>query len=86
MVAIGFRRLLDLKLSFSDRLRAGLQKEVPESPFRSEKHGSMFKNVIGHCWPFLLWSFRLRVASGGAELRPGGLGRLGEAHSSRTVA
>ena len=68
MISIGFWRPPDLGQDFSDRVRAGLQKEVPESLDWSEKHDSIFKNAIWHYSSFLLRSFRLQVAPGGVEL------------------
>ena len=70
VVAIGFWRPPDLGQGFSDRVRAGLQKEVPESLFWLEKHNFVFRNAIWHSPSFLLWSFRLQVAPGDVELRP----------------
>ena len=70
MICIGFWRPPDLGQGFSDRVRARLQKEVPESLFWSEKHNSIFKNAIWHSPSFLLWLFRLQVAPGGVQLRP----------------
>ena len=70
MVAIGFWRPPDLGQGLSDGVRAGLQKEVPESVFWSEKHNSIFKNAIWHFPLFLVWSVRFQVVPGGVKLRP----------------
>ena len=71
MISIGFWRPPDLGQDFSDRVRAGLQKDVPaETLFWSEKNDFRFKNAIWHCSSFLLWSSCLQVAPGGVELRP----------------
>ena len=89
MVAIGLWCPPDLGQGFSDRVRAGLQKEVPETVFWSEKHDSIFKNAIWHFPSFLLFfcfgRFLSRWFQEVSSCVQGGLRRSEEAQRSRTV-
>ena len=68
MISIGFWRPPDLGKGFSDRVRAGLQKEVPETVFWSEKHDSIFKNAIWHFPSFLLFFALVVSYPGGSRM------------------